>query len=285
MRFEITHTTTYAYDRPVFCEPHTLRLRPRCDAWQRLERHEVLIEPPPAGRSEGIDENGNPCTWVWFEGMHTKLELRAVTAVETLRADPFDYVIPSEEAKRLPVPYAEAARAALGACLQPSDHDDRVRSLADDMCRSSGDDVLSFLSALATRLYEDVEMIVRDEGEPLRPAETLGTGVGSCRDLAVLFCDVCRHAGIASRFVSGYQEGDPDQRERHLHAWSEVYVPGGGWRGYDPTHGLAVADRHVALAAAPTSSGAAPTSGRFRGTGARGEMSVDLSIVVTGSPA
>jgi len=89
---------------------------------------------------------------------------------------------------------------------------------------------------------------------------------------------VCRSVGLAARFVSGYQEGDPDMEERHLHAWPEVYVPGGGWRGYDPTHGLNVADRHIALAASHWAKGTLPVKGNFRKTGAAARMSYHISL-------
>jgi transglutaminase-like putative cysteine protease len=83
---------------------------------------------------------------------------------------------------------------------------------------------------------------------------------------------VCRAAAIPSRFVSGCQEGDPDCQEADLHGWAEVYLPGFGWRGYDPTHGLAVADRHIVYAASALVANAAPVSGSFRGTGATAQM-------------
>jgi transglutaminase-like putative cysteine protease len=87
---------------------------------------------------------------------------------------------------------------------------------------------------------------------------------GSCRDFAVLFMAACQAVGLAARFVSGYQEGDEAQEARELHAWPEVYIPGGGWRGFDPTHGLAVCDRHVPLAAAAHPANAAPVSGKLK---------------------
>lgn len=93
--------------------------------------------------------------------------------------------------------------------------------------------------------------------------------------------DACRAVGLGARFVSGYQEGDPEQERRDLHAWAEVYLPGGGWRGYDPTHGLAVADRHVALAAGMRPALAAPITGTFRGTGASSRMQTDIKINVS----
>lgn len=91
--------------------------------------------------------------------------------------------------------------------------------------------------------------------------------------------ETCRAVGLAARFVSGYQEGDPNAAERHLHAWAEVYLPGAGWRGYDPTHGLAVADGHIALVASALPKSAAPVTGGVRGR-ARSELSYKLSIQV-----
>jgi transglutaminase-like putative cysteine protease len=85
--------------------------------------------------------------------------------------------------------------------------------------------------------------------------------MGSCRDFTVLFMEACRAVGLAARFVSGYEEGDSTVLERDLHAWAEVYIPGGGWRGFDPTHGLAVADRHVALVASAFPQFTAPVTG------------------------
>jgi len=88
----------------------------------------------------------------------------------------------------------------------------------------------------------------------------------------------CRNYGLATRFVSGYQEGDSDMTHRHLHAWVEVYIPGGGWRGYDPSHGLAVADRHIALSASYAPAGTLPVKGNFRGTGVTAEMKYFISL-------
>jgi transglutaminase-like putative cysteine protease len=94
----------------------------------------------------------------------------------------------------------------------------------------------------------------------------------------VLYNECCRTQGIAARFVSGYHMGDAMVDENYLHAWSEAYIPGGGWRGFDPTLGLAVADGHLALAASARPALAARVEGTFRGTGARSEMSVQLAI-------
>ena len=89
--------------------------------------------------------------------------------------------------------------------------------------------------------------------------------------------------GIASRFVSGYVYEADRQGSSDLHAWAEVYLPGAGWRGYDPSLGLAVADQHIPLAAAPEPSAAAPTTGTFRGTAAKSMMEYRIEIEVQGA--
>ena len=116
------------------------------------------------------------------------------------------------------------------------------------------------------RFIGNVRPVVRPHGAALSPEATWGERTGACRDLAPLFNEVCRLVGLPARFVSGYGYSD-FLDERHLHAWSEVYLPGAGWRGFDPTIGLAVADRHIAVAAARDPEDTAPTSGTYRGTG------------------
>ena len=113
----------------------------------------------------------------------------------------------------------------------------------------TSNNTLDFLFALNQRIYQDCEYIIRETGKPYPAGMTWRRKKGSCRDYTVLFMEVCRAVGIAARFVSGYQEGDAQQQNRDLHAWVEVYLPGGGWRGYDPTLGLVISDRHIPLAA------------------------------------
>ena len=95
----------------------------------------------------------------------------------------------------------------------------------------------------------------------------------------MLFIEMCRQLGLPARFVSGYVEGTDRQGDHHLHAWPEVYIPGGGWRGYDPTTGLAVADRHIPLASGAPPSTALPVDGTFRGTGATSIMTTELRVL------
>jgi transglutaminase-like putative cysteine protease len=133
--------------------------------------------------------------------------------------------------------------------------------LAQEISLEVEGNTLSFLSNLNQHIYLNCQYTTRHKGDAWAPAITWNRKEGSCRDLAVLFMDVCRAVGIATRFVSGYQEGDPDTEDYHLHGWVEAYIPGGGWRGYDPTHGLAVADRHISLVASAFPRYTIPVSG------------------------
>jgi transglutaminase-like putative cysteine protease len=108
-----------------------------------------------------------------------------------------------------------------------------------------------------------------------RAAHTLAIGRGACRDLTVLFMATCRCLGMAARFVSGYQaQADTPDGQRHLHAWPEVFLPGLGWRGFDPTHGIVVTDGHVALCAAPDQADTMPVEGGFSSSGVTASSSI-----------
>jgi transglutaminase-like putative cysteine protease len=155
---------------------------------------------------------------------------------------------------------------------------DDVASFAKRLYEESGGQLPTFLNLLNQAIYTDFEFLHRGEGDPWAPSDTLDQMRGACRDYAVLFIEACRSLGIAARFVSGYQEGDDDQDRRDLHAWAEVYISGGGWRGYDPTHGLVVADRHVAVAGSAFPRCAAPFVGSFRGTGATATMEAEIEL-------
>jgi transglutaminase-like putative cysteine protease len=150
--------------------------------------------------------------------------------------------------------------------------------LAQELRHDSQNWVVTFLSNLNERLYEECRYIIREEGAPMPASITWSRKEGSCRDLTVLFMEVCRAAGIGARFVSGYQEGDLDSTERHLHAWAEVYLPGAGWRGYDPTHGLAVSDRHIAIAASALPIYTAPITGKLKSGNVHASIEFTLSI-------
>ncbi len=277
MFFNVKHVTRYAYSGPVFCEPLTIRLRPRCDAAQRLLRWRIHVDPLPAGMSEIVEADGHTSLRLWFNSLTCDLAVTATSLVETLRTNPFDYLLEARSAE-LPVAYADDLAATLSPYRTPEDTAPSVVDFADKLRRDASDETTEFLRIATQRIHESIRREERLDGAPYAASETLKLGAGSCRDFAVLFVELCRHVGLAARFTSGYEAGADDGSEHHLHAWAEVYVPGGGWRGYDPTVGLAVADRHVAVAAARLPAAAAPTTGAFRSSVAKSRLETQIVL-------
>ena len=126
-------------------------------------------------------------------------------------------------------------------------------------------DAVSFLTALNQDICERVELEHRDSGDPFLPHETLSRGAGACRDTAVLFVDACRSVGIAARFASGYHLNEDADEANELHGWAEAYIPNAGWRGFDPSVGIVVADEHVTVAASSSPQDTAPVTGAYCG--------------------
>mgnify|MGYP002622874244 CR=1 FL=1 len=287
MHFRIAHTIRYRYSEPVFLEPHAVRMQPRSVADQVLQEFNMQVHPQPTGMSHCMDAEGNHLAHLWFDGLHEELTVAIRAHVQTLRANPFDYLLKPDSCK-LPLVYEKSVDGLLGPAIVRDVSDakdgDRVGKFAAELCKNTRGQLIPFLDRLNQSIYEDWEAIHRHEGDSWPATKTFAQRTGACRDLAVLFMDACRSQGIAARFVSGYQEGDAEQDQRELHAWAEVYVPGAGWRGYDPTHGLAVADRHVAVAASVDPAHAAPTVGSFRKTAATATLDAHVEIEVRSEP-
>ena len=222
----------------------------------------LAVQPIPQGRSDFLDLDGNNSIKLWFSNSTEQLSIQIMSEVETSCSNPFNYLLESWAAV-LPFKYPQSLFEQLAPYLQPYGFvvDSVALELAQDLLIANQNNTLDFLFALNQRIYQDCEYIVRETGEPFAPGVTWRNKQGSCRDYAVLFMEVCRAIGIAARFVSGYQEGDRDTLNRDLHGWVEVYLPGGGWRGYDPTLGLVVSDRHIPVAASAIPRNTAPVSG------------------------
>jgi transglutaminase-like putative cysteine protease len=278
MLFKIRHHTQYRYSQPVLLSPQQLRFRPRDDGAQRVIAHHLEIVPEPRGRNAHIDLEGNFVLQAWFEQETDRFDVQLDMEVETLRADPFDFVL-LPDAAALPVRHLHDRRLVAGY-LERIEADDSVTAFAAELSLSVERDTLRFLDALTRQLYSDFEHIHRETGHPQTPAFTLQQRRGACRDLAVLFVDCCRAEGLVARFASGYQKGNLQSERRHLHAWPEVYLPGGGWRGFDPTHGTAVGDTHVTVAAAADPAATMPVIGSFSGQGATSQLQYDVGIEV-----
>jgi transglutaminase-like putative cysteine protease len=280
MLFHIDHVTEYRFNRPVFLEPHLLRFQPRNDASQRVLRYELSIDPEPAGMTTSLDADGNLVTQAWFENLHQQMTIRATSEVETLRENPYDYLLTPENC-RLPIGYQPAELTQLahafrrGSIPTPCDP---VRELAEKVRVAAHDELVPFLTRLSTTLCDRIKLVRRETGAPWPPVTTMEQRQGACRDFALVFIDACRCVGLAARFVSGYQDAYRSSGKRDLHAWAEVYLPGAGWRGYDPTRGLAVAQHHVAVAAAADPQFAAPVTATYRGDNVQAELHTEVSI-------
>ncbi len=281
MRFLIQHRLHYRYGRPVFLEPHTVRLTPRQDPGQRLLRHSLQLGAEASGRSEVLDANGNSAVVLWFEDLREELELTVEMEVETLRHNPFDWIFTDPAAASLPLRYAPETADSLQPFLANDGIDPAVVAWAAEQAKAVDQGTAAFVMALADTIHHSFHHAGRPEGDPFEPAETLASRSGACRDTAMLYVAACRSQGLAARFVSGYSmHHPPEVSELELHAWAEVYLPGGGWRPYDPSLGLAVADGHVALATAPDHRLAAAVSGTYRGTGVDSRLDYLVTIKV-----
>ncbi len=280
MRIQVKHSTRYQYDFPVYLEPHIFRLRPRSNESQRLEDYELAIHPRPAGTTECLDQDGTQALNAWFDKPTLELSVDSSFSVELLRRHPFDYVL-QPDALQLPLWYRGPLCEALAPYRQDQSVAESVRQFAKWIAAGAQHQTLHFLTELCKQIYQSCQQVIRPSGAPWQAERTLQSRVGSCRDLAVLFCAACRAMGIASRFVSGYECESAANQIPYMHAWAEVYLPGIGWRGYDPARGLAVADKHVAVAAGFDHELASPVAGWFSGfSGSRMDVSLQMRATI-----
>jgi len=245
-----------------------------------VEYFELEVQPNPAGSSENLDLYSNNISTLWFNDMHDYLTIHASSIVNVADTDPFDFIIIEEKAKRLPITYGGKYSEALEFYSRQRYQSSLLDNFVHPILTRSKGETTSFLLNLTTEISEQFSSESRESGEPLHPNDILARHSGACRDLALLFMECCRSVGLAARFVSGYGYGDitTSMDRRYMHAWVEVYLPGGGWRAFDPSIGLAVAGEHMAVAAAADPEDASPTCGMFRGTGVQSELEYDISI-------
>ncbi len=272
MRFSVRHETLYRYSAPVKLGSHVLRLTPRADGGVLVSRT-LAVDPAPKARRDLTDRFGNAVTHTDFEGLTDFLRIESRFELDTAAAaPPIDRGLP-------PLPWPPAPGDGLADYRADDEPDPVVRTFAFELASASGWMALAFLERLNYALFAELKHDIRAGGGARSPAETLAVARGACRDVTVLFMASCRALGIPARFVSGYQaEADTPDGRRHLHAWPEAFLPGSGWRGFDPTHGLAVTDGHVALCAAPQQLATMPVEGGFYGDGVASTLEYHVQI-------
>jgi len=275
MKYKITHLTTYTYSKEVFFEPFILRLKPKSNSFQKLQEFKLLIDPKPEGKTETLDLEDNNIVTVWFEGTYKKLAIKSNSVIKPLNKNPFSFIITNNSFFKLPIKHSDNTYSPF---LNKITENNKLTDLINPILEKSKKQTIEFLFNLNNFIYQEFEKIIRETGNPWTPVKTIEENKGSCRDLSVLFMECCRSVGLPSRFTSGYNEIDIKSKQRQLHAWAEVFIPGGGWLGYDPTLGLAVGDKHVSLASSSMPANTYPISGNFRGTGVDSELKYDIKI-------
>jgi len=263
MRLSVQHQLRYEYDQPVILQPHMLYLYPRTYPYQRLQAYELTIDPMPSKVVRNVDVEGNVQQLVYFSGPTSHLHITAKIEVDSEPFNSLDFVLFPFEAQRVPLKYPPQVRPLLETYLTREGVTPAIDVWARQLAAGAGWQTVPFLIALNNAIRQ-FTYAIREEGAPYPPEQTLLEQRGSCRDYTTLFMAACRSLGIAARFVSGYLFGSA-QQEHQLHAWAEVYLPGAGWRGFDPTENTVVVNKHVFLASSAHAELTAPVSGTFTG--------------------
>jgi len=266
-RLRICHRTEYVYNRPVTFGTHRLVLRPREGHDLRIESMQLEIEPKHR-LVWTRDVFGNSIAIVEFSQAADKLSV--VNTVKVSRTTPF----PSEEPHepwRAPYPVIyNPLEIVVAAAYQVLSHPDDVERLGEwtkANLTTSASDAETVVYSVGERIRREITYQRRSEKGVQPPSETLKTGAGSCRDMATLMMDACRSLGIAARFVSGYLNCTASIAGRaSTHAWTEVYLPALGWRGFDPTLGEPTSLKHVPMGVSNHPRGVMPISGKFNGS-------------------
>ncbi len=294
MRIRIQHRTAYHYSEKVAFNPHRVMLRPR-------EGHDVKIEHSllqisPAHSLQWLrDAHGNSLAVVYFLEMASELVVHSDLTLNHFEANPFDFCL-EPEARLYPFAYDAETFLAIASLAQPAyPHESaQVRAWLGQFWQAGQSiETMELLRRLNTAIAGDFRYQIRWEEGVQSPGETLTKQSGSCRDFAMLFIEACRCLGLASRFVSGYiLGGTVEGSEGSTHAWAEVYLPGGGWKGFDSTLGVLSTSQHVSVAVARLPENATPISGSYLGpasaflgmkTSVRAEELRSDSVIVSSS--
>ena len=266
MKKKIIHTLVYTYELPVSLEEHLICLKPRSNSFQELSKFDLQVIPSSNYIFPFLSENGDDIFKVIFTGYTNSLTIKAESDIET-KIHPDLYKLKNEYDLSLPFKI-ESNNSLIGfikGWFPNGQHDPAAIKIAQEALVGINNNVLDFLYQLIELIKDRVKYTPRHMGPAWTSGRTLSERVGSCRDLAILLMETCRCVGIPSRFVSGYQfmEQPPDKYE--LHAWTEVFIPGFGWRGFDPSGSGLINHNYIALASSSKSELVAPVRGSFVG--------------------
>lgn len=268
----LSHVTNYFYDRYVNLGPQTIRLRPAPHSKAHVLSYSLKVSPDKHFLNWQQDPFSNYQAVVNFPDKvkFLKIEVDLIAKINVF--NPFDFFL-EESAKSFPFDYSDQLKDDLVPYLVVSESAPQFIKFTQSVSPSLHEDLINCLVAINQAINNEIKYNVRMQPGVQTPAETLALKSGSCRDLAWLGCQTFRTLGLASRFCSGYlvqlkpdvkpmsgPEG-PKQDFIDLHAWVEVYLPGAGWVGLDPSSGLFAGEGHIPLSCTPSPSSAAPISG------------------------
>ena len=271
IRVALHHKTVYQYDRLVTLSPQVVRLRPAPHSRTPIRGYSLKIEPARHFINWQQDPQGNFLARLAFPAETTTFSLEVDIVADMTVINPFDFFL-EPQAEQWPFAYEPTQQRELAPFLADGSAGTHLQAFLATVSRNPTH-TITFLVELNQRVQRDIRYVIRLEPGVQTSEETLAGASGSCRDSAWLLVEVLRHLGLAARFVSGYLiqlvpdvtplEGPagPGQDFTDLHAWAEVYLPGAGWIGLDPTSGLFAGEGHIPLAATPTPESAAPVSG------------------------
>jgi uncharacterized protein (DUF2126 family)/transglutaminase-like putative cysteine protease len=271
IRVALNHVTHYDYDRSVTLGPQIVRLRPAPHCRTPINSYSLKVRPADHFVNWQQDPHGNFLARFLFAELTRELHVEVDLVAEMTVINPFDFFV-EESANSFPFEYEEWLARELRPFLETIPAGPKMQAFLKTIDRS-GSHINDFLVALNQQLEREIEYLIRMEAGVQTPEETLTQKRGSCRDSAWLMVQVLRHLGLAARFVSGYLiQLTPDVKSldgpsgsetdfTDLHAWTEVFLPGAGWIGLDPTSGLMAGEGHIPLAGTADPSSAAPITG------------------------
>ncbi len=271
----IRHLTHYKYDRPVSLSPQIIRLRPAPHSRTRVISHSLKVSPGGHFVNHQQDMYGNWLARFIFPEPVRELRIEVDLVADMTVYNPFDFFV-DEVARSYPFEYPEEIAEDLKIYRKTVPLTPLLKKWVESAPKKA-EVTVDMLVELNRRLEQETEYLIRMEPGVQAPEETLTKESGSCRDTSWLLVHILRHLGFAARFVSGYLiqlkpdldaldgPSGTDHDFTDLHAWCEVYLPGAGWIGLDPTSGLLTGESHIPLAATPHFSNAAPIVGGFAG--------------------
>ncbi len=267
----LQHVTRYRYSRPVALGPQIIRLRPAPHTRVTIKSYSLKVTPSQHFVNWQQDPNGNWLGRFVFPERTSEFSISVDLLADMSVINPFDFFV-DPAATTFPFAYPGEFAEELAPFLSKDNAGPRLAAFVKSISRQP-QNTTDFIVALNQRLQHEVRYLVRMDPGVQEPEDTLKLGSGSCRDSAWLLVQILRHLGLAARFVSGYLiqlrpdvvsiDGPKGTTEdfTDLHAWTEVYLPGAGWIGLDPTSGLLTGEGHIPLAAAAHYRAAAPISG------------------------